>query len=321
MIQDIFPHVMHNEYHTEAAPKPDDIVFCFEGSKLWVKAQPEISFLKVKELGALVSGQAESAGGLPELIYLFTIDEQGFYLMKELRCDLPSTDNAASEQSLNEDVPNAENAVSQQSLSEEEAGAVILSCIEIRELREKNQISQEMAFAAYTAKHLADWYRDNHFCGRCGGKMEHSKSERAMVCPRCGYTSYPRIMPAVIVGVIKGDELLITKYRVGYRHNALIAGFTEIGETLEETVAREVMEETGIKVTNIRYYKSQPWGIANDILVGFFCETEGDTSIHMDEKELKYAQWTRREDIVLQPDAYSLTNEMMKRFKDGEACL
>ena len=321
MIQDIFPHVMHNEYHTEAAPKPDDIVFCFEGSKLWVKAQPEISFLKVKELGALVSGQAESAGGLPELIYLFTIDEQGFYLMKELRCDLLSTDNAASEQSLNEDVPNAENAVSQQSLSEEEAGAVILSCIEIRELREKNQISQEMAFAAYTAKHLADWYRDNHFCGRCGGKMEHSKSERAMVCPRCGYTSYPRIMPAVIVGVIKGDELLITKYRVGYRHNALIAGFTEIGETLEETVAREVMEETGIKVTNIRYYKSQPWGIANDILVGFFCETEGDTSIHMDEKELKYAQWTRREDIVLQPDAYSLTNEMMKRFKDGEACL
>lgn len=305
MIQDIFPHVMHNEYHTEAAPKPDDIVFCFKGSKLWVKAQSEISFLKVKELGALVSGQAESADELSELTYLFTIDKQGFYLMKELRCDVPSTDNAASEQSL----------------SEEEAGAVILSCIEIRELREKNQISQEMAFAAYTAKHLADWYRDNHFCGRCGGKMEHSKSERAMVCLRCGYTSYPRIMPAVIVGVIKGDELLITKYRVGYRHNALIAGFTEIGETLEETVAREVMEETGIKVTNIRYYKSQPWGIANDILVGFFCEAEGDTSIHMDEKELKYAQWTRREDIVLQPDAYSLTNEMMKRFKDGEACL
>lgn len=348
MIQDIFPHVMHNEYHTEAAPKPDDIVFCFEGSKLWVKAQPEISFLKVKELEKLVSGQAEAAGELPELIYLFTIDEQGFYLMMELSTylpqdaaseqslheDVPSTENAASQQSLNEDAQNAENATRQQfpckqvtrarsarSQREEESGAVTLSCIEIRELREKNQISQEMAFAAYTAKHLADWYRDNHFCGRCGGKMEHSKSERAMVCPRCGYTSYPRIMPAVIVGVIKGDELLITKYRVGYRHNALIAGFTEIGETLEETVAREVMEETGIKVTNIRYYKSQPWGIANDILVGFFCETEGDTSIHMDEKELKYAQWTRREDIVLQPDAYSLTNEMMKRFKDGEACL
>lgn len=365
MIQDIFPHVMHNEYHTEAAPKPDDIVFCFEGAKLWVKTQPEISFFKVKELEEIVSGQAEAADELPELIYLFTIDEQGFYLTKELRTylpeadavccqqmhgdmlstenitsqqllneDVPSTENAASQQSLNEDAQNAENATRQQfpckqdtrtksarSQREEASGAVILSCIEIRELREKNQISQEMAFAAYTAKHLADWYRDNHFCGRCGGKMEHSKSERAMVCPCCGYTSYPRIMPAVIVGVIKGDELLITKYRVGYRHNALIAGFTEIGETLEETVAREVMEETGIRVTNIRYYKSQPWGIANDILVGFFCEAEGDTNIRMDEKELKYAQWTRREDIVLQPDSYSLTNEMMKRFKDGEACL
>lgn len=349
MIQDIFPHVMHNEYHTEAAPKPDDIVFCFEGSKLWVKAQPEISFFKVKELEEIVSGQSESADELPELTYLFTIDEQGFYLTKELRTYLPeadavccqqmhgdmlSTENITSQQLLNEDVPGTENAASQQSLNEdspnavsqqplreEESGAVTLSCIEIRELREKNQISQEMAFAAYTAKHLADWYRDNHFCGRCGGKMEHSKSERAMVCPRCGYISYPRIMPAVIVGVIRGDELLITKYRVGYRHNALIAGFTEIGETLEETVAREVMEETGIRVTNIRYYKSQPWGIANDILVGFFCEAEGDTNIRMDEKELKYAQWTRREDIVLQPDSYSLTNEMMKRFKDGEACL
>ena len=240
---------------------------------------------------------------------------------QSLHEDTPRAEDAASQQSLHEDLPCTEDAAIQQPLREEELGAVTLSCIEIRELREKNQISQEMAFAAYTAKHLADWYRDNHFCGRCGGKMEHSKSERAMVCPRCGYTSYPRIMPAVIVGVIKGDELLITKYRVGYRHNALIAGFTEIGETLEETVAREVMEETGIRVTNIRYYKSQPWGIANDILVGFFCEAEGDTSIHMDEKELKYAQWTRREDIVLQPDSYSLTNEMMKRFKDGEACL
>lgn len=304
MIQDIFPHVMHNEYHTEAAPKPDDIVFCFEGSKLWVKAQSEISFLKVKELEALVSGQSGLADELPELTYLFTIDEQGFYLMKELRTYLLQTD-----------------AASQQSLHEEQSIQPSISCIEIRELREKNQISQEMAFAAYTAKHLADWYRDNHFCGRCGGEMEHSKNERAMVCPHCGYTSYPRIMPAVIVGVIKGNELLITKYRAGYRHNALIAGFTEIGETLEETVAREVMEETGIKVTNIRYYKSQPWGIANDILVGYFCEAEGDTNIRMDERELKYAQWTRREDIVLQPDSYSLTNEMMKRFKDGEACL
>ena len=96
-----------------------------------------------------------------------------------------------------------------------------------------------------------------------------------MVCPECHNTVYPRIMPAVIVGVINGDKLLLTKYRTGFKYNALIAGFTEIGETVEETVKREVMEEAGIKVNNIRYYKSQPWGSANDILLGFFCDVKG----------------------------------------------
>lgn len=175
-----------------------------------------------------------------------------------------------------------------------------------------------IVYGIFTAKHLMDWYCDNKFCGRCGHPMEHSKTERAMTCPECGYTSYPRIMPAVIVGVINGDKLLLTKYRTGFRHNALVAGFTEIGETMEETVAREVMEEAGIKVKNIRYYKSQPWGTANDILLGYFCEVDGDPTIHMDEDELSYAEWTSREDIILQPNRLSMTNEMMMMFKEGK---
>ena len=97
-----------------------------------------------------------------------------------------------------------------------------------------------------------------------------------------------------------------------------MAGFTEIGETLEETVSREVMEETGVKVKNIRYYKSQPWGMAQDILTGFYCEADGDGEICMDEGELKYAEWVKREDIVLQPGSASLTNEMMRMFKEGK---
>ena len=120
------------------------------------------------------------------------------------------------------------------------------------------------------------------------------------------------------MAVTKGDALLVTRYRNGYNHNALVAGFTEIGETLEQTVAREVMEETGLKVKNIRYYKSQPWGIAQDILVGFFCEAEGDDKIRMDENELKYAEWVPRDEITLQPDSISLTNDMMKVFKEGK---
>ena len=111
--------------------------------------------------------------------------------------------------------------------------------------------------------------------------------------------------------------MLITRYRTGFANNALVAGFTEIGETFEETVEREVMEEVGLKVKNIRYYKSQPWGIAADILTGFYCEVDGSDEIKMDENELKYAEWVERDEIVLQPQEYSLTNEMMKRFKDG----
>lgn len=139
-----------------------------------------------------------------------------------------------------------------------------------------------------------------------------------MTCEGCHYTAYPRIMPAVIVGVINGDRILLTKYKTGFAHNALVAGFTEIGETVEETVAREVMEETGLRVKNIRYYKSQPWGSANDILLGFYCDVDGDDTITMDNEELKYAEWVKREDIILQPGHFSLTNEMMSRFKTGQ---
>ena len=78
------------------------------------------------------------------------------------------------------------------------------------------------------------------------------------------------------------------------------------------------MEETGVRVKNIRYYKSQPWGIASDILAGFYCEVDGDPTIRIDESELKYAEWVRREEIGLQPQDYSLTNEMMQRFKEGK---
>jgi NAD+ diphosphatase len=189
----------------------------------------------------------------------------------------------------------------------------------IREIRDRFSGKDDTnIFAVFTAYHLWRWYADNKFCGRCGRQLTYGKTERSLVCEACGNTAYPRINPAVIVGVINKDSLLLTKYRRGYAHNALVAGFTEIGETLEETVAREVFEETGLKVKNITYYKSQPWGMAQDILVGYYCEVDGDSDIHMDESELKYAEWVKREDIVLQPNNLSLTNEMMRMFKDGK---
>ena len=184
----------------------------------------------------------------------------------------------------------------------------------MRELRDR--CAGKYLYAAFTAYHLHLWYQDNRYCGICRGSMRHDDSERALVCTECGHKIYPRINPAVIVGVISRGRLLITRYRRGYAHNALVAGFTEIGETLEETVAREVMEETGVRVRNIRYYKSQPWGMAQDILMGFFCEAEGSDEIRMDDSELKSACWCKPDEIELQPQQHSLTNEMMKLFRD-----
>ncbi|MCQ2407017.1 MAG: NAD(+) diphosphatase [Oscillospiraceae bacterium] len=194
------------------------------------------------------------------------------------------------------------------------AGPNDYSYYSMRELRD--QCTGKYLYAAFTAYHLHIWYADNRYCGICRGKMQQDSAERALICTECGHRIYPRINPAVIVGVISHGRILITRYRRGYAHNALVAGFTEIGETLEETVAREVMEETGLCVRNIRYYKSQPWGMAQDILMGFFCEADGDDLIRMDENELKSAVWCKPDMIELQPQQHSLTNEMMQLFRD-----
>ena len=188
----------------------------------------------------------------------------------------------------------------------------------VKQLRNRATGPRELIFAAWTAFQLANWYMDNRFCGRCGGPTHPAADERAMVCDAFRRRIYPRIIPAVIVGVINGDEILMTKYRGrDIPFYALIAGFTEIGETLEQTVAREVMEEAGLRVKHIRYYKSQPWGIVDDLLAGFYCDVDGDATIHMDAGELKEAVWVRRGDVEGQPNDFSLTHEMMMTFKAG----
>lgn len=217
--------------------------------------------------------------------YLFSLDEQDYYLV----------------------------------FAEEEIVAEGYRYETLRDIRYQYKGPRHLMYAAYTAYHLAMWYRDNCFCGRCGHETQHSEVERAMVCPACGNVIYPRLIPAVIVGVIDGDRILMTKYaNRKMSFYALVAGFTEIGETLEECVAREVMEEVGLKVKNIRYYKSQPWGSALDILTGFFCEVDGDTTIRLEEEELKEGVWVKREDIEGQADDFSLTHAMMMAFKEGK---
>lgn len=181
----------------------------------------------------------------------------------------------------------------------------------------RTMLPKYMAFAGVTACQLANWYETTQYCGRCGTLLEHDENERMMRCPACNMMNYPRISPAVIVAVTDKDKLLMTKYADrDYKKYALIAGFVEIGESVEDTVRREVMEEVGLKVKNIHYYKSQPWSFSDTELLGFFCELDGDCEIRMDDKELAVAEWLSREEIPTEYDGISLTNEMIMLFKN-----
>ena len=283
MIQDIAPHRMDNQYRPGAAPHKDSPILIFTGSRVEnVLAHVSEGYMRFPLCGEMPEGVTYT--------YLFSIDETGYFM------------GTVSEEAANR-LPGD------------------LQEIRLRDLRPHYYLGEEnrhLIFAAYTAMQLAGWYRDNRYCGTCAHMTAPSKTERALVCPGCGRTIYPRILPAVIIGVTDGDRILMTKYagRV-IPFYALVAGFNEVGETLEETVAREVMEEVGLKVKNIRYYKSQPWGIVDDLLAGFYCDVDGSTQITLDTNELKEAVWVDRKDVEGQPQDLSLTNEMMIVFRDG----
>lgn len=184
-----------------------------------------------------------------------------------------------------------------------------------RVLRSDNP--RTVCFAGFTAYQLYQWYSTSRFCGRCGCKTEHSTQERALACPHCGNTVYPKIAPAVIVAVTDGDSIVVTQYKDRpYRGVALIAGFCEVGETPEQTCRREVMEEVGLKIKNIRYYGSQPWGIDSNLLLGYVAEVDGSRKIVRDENELAQALWKKRDELQPSEPVISLTKTMIKAFSE-----
>lgn len=175
--------------------------------------------------------------------------------------------------------------------------------------------------AGYTAIHLNSWYRANRFCGRCGKPMVAGTDERKMVCPHCKNVVYPRLNPSVIVAVTDKDRLLMIRYNQKthvVRHFVLIAGFVEIGETAEQCVAREVMEEAGVKVKNIRYFASQPWGTDGNLILGYTAELDGDDSITFDHVELDDCRWFERSEVPVPDDDVSVTSELIHRFAAGD---
>lgn len=138
---------------------------------------------------------------------------------------------------------------------------------------------------------LAEFYRSHKFCGYCGHSMQVSKTEWAALCGHCRERYYPQIAPCIIVAIRKGDEILLAQH-VRHRNgiHTVLAGFVEVGETLEETVAREVMEESNIRVKNVRYVSSQPWPFPNSLMMAFMADYDSGDIKH-DPKELLNAAW------------------------------
>ena len=284
MIQDIHG-IYHNEYQN-LTPEQDDYIMFAQGRSVLMGRDSEqmIQYITYREITEASGGEFSTDA----CRYLFSIENQGITERYFLG--------------------NSQMLTSQ--------------LMEKYEYRQQNVFRtmkpEDKAFAGITACQLANWYESTQFCGRCGTRLEHDKVERMMKCPKCGAMHYPKISPAVIVAVTNRDKILMTKYAGrDYKKYALIAGFTEIGETIEDTVRREVMEEVGIHVKNIRYYKSQPWSFTDTILMGFYCELDGEDVITMDAHELSVAEWRQREDIPTEFDGISLTNEMIMRFKEG----
>ena len=201
-----------------------------------------------------------------------------------------------------------------------EAGTPVDTAFAYEQARGLRQVaSKHICYGAMTAWHLFSWYRASRYCGRCGTMTVHDEKERMMRCPNCGNMIFPRIAPAAIIALTHGDKLMLSKYaNRNYTRYGLLAGFIEIGETAEEAVAREVMEEVGLPVKNIRYYKSQPWGIAGNLSVGYFCDLDGDNdTVTLDENELASAEWFPRNGIPAEDDGISLTREMIRLFAEG----
>ena len=177
-----------------------------------------------------------------------------------------------------------------------------------------------LRLAGPSALHLMNWRQANRFCGCCGAPTVRDDKERAMRCTVCGALVYPRINPAVVVALRDGDRLLLTRYADRNRsaRYALIAGFTEIGETMEQTVCREVMEEVGLRVKNVRYHANQPWGFVGNQMVGFWADLDGDGTVTLDTSELKEAVWLRRDEIPESHDPIDLTHTMTEMFRLGK---
>ncbi len=164
------------------------------------------------------------------------------------------------------------------------------------------------------ARQLLTWTENNRFCGRCGNAMELKPDERCLACSSCGYVSFPRISPAVIVAVEKDGKLLLARsQRFHLEMYSVLAGFVEPGESLEDCIRREIKEEAGIEVKNIRYFQSQPWPFPDSLMVGFTAQYAGGELI-IDQREIDDAGWFGPEELPTIPGKISIARALIDHF-------
>jgi NAD+ diphosphatase len=172
-------------------------------------------------------------------------------------------------------------------------------------------LGEESWHTAGRAVQLAEWASTHRFCGRCATPTVRVEGERSMRCPACGLLAYPRIAPAVIVLVRRGDEALLARgARFPLPFYSTLAGFVEVGESLEQTVHREIREEVGVEVDRVTYFGSQPWPFPHSLMVGFMAQWRaGD--IHVDGTEILDARWWRADALPSVPPPLSIARRLI----------
>lgn len=164
------------------------------------------------------------------------------------------------------------------------------------------------------ALQVSQWFYDHRYCGRCGKETRQDDVDRAKVCTPCELRFYPRISPCMIVLVTRGEELLLAHHQRATRvMYSTLAGFVEAGESVEECVRREIMEEVGVSVGKLEYFRSQPWPFPNQLMLGFFAEYEAG-EIQIDPAEIVDAKWFRYDQLPQTPAPASVAGQLIAHY-------
>ena len=280
MIQEIYPKVFYPEFRNKKATNKKSFVLHFEYNKIMLIKDVLTGEIRLPRFEDL---EEDDENIYEKSYYVNAVDDEEFYLVDDIQ------------------VP--------------EFGGFYMEGMQV--LREFSP--QYQAFATISASQVYRWMKSRKYCGYCGTVTEKSNTERALICPKCKNIEYPKISPAIIVAIRDGNRLLLTKNAKGtYKFYALVAGFVEVGESLEDAVRREVMEEVGLKVKNIQSYKSQPWSFSDSLMLAFIADLDGDDKITIQEEELSEARWFEREDVPVLPYHISVGHELIQKFRDGE---